>query len=168
MNVSDTPVAGYATAAATREYARTVGADCPPENYSDFGNPPLKLSSLGLGTFPGAASDAVDADYTEIVQRAVGNGINVIDSAAHYRYGRSLRAVGVGLRRAFEAGVRREHMFLISKGGFLAFDSGIPPDLDRWFEREIIAKRLGVRADLSQVHLISPAYIEYQLDHSLR
>ena len=155
---------GHATRAATEAYAKTLGAGLPPGHYSDFLNLHLKLSSLGLGTFPGAASDEVDERYAVIVQRALASGINVIDTAAHYRYGRSARAAGEGLRRAFAGGVTREQVFVISKGGFLRFDEGMPDDLDAWFETHIARKGLGRRDDLTDVHLLSPGYIAQQIE----
>ena len=155
---------GRATRAGTEDYVRTYGADLADGHYSDFLNLHLKLSSLGLGTFPGAASDEVDERYSEIVQRALTSGINVVDTAVHYRYGRSVRAVGEGLRRAFAAGVAREQVFVISKGGFLRFDDGVPEDLDAWFETHIARKGLGRRDDLTDVHLLSPGYVAQQIE----
>lgn len=160
-------VPGFATRAGTEAYARTFGAQCAEGHYSDFLNLHLKLSSLGVGTFPGAASDEVDAHYATVVERALLAGINVIDTAAHYRYGRSARAVGEGLRRALARGVAREQVFLISKGGFLTFEGGLPEDFESWFEAQIVNRGLGERRDLCGVHLISPEHIAWQLDRSL-
>lgn len=164
--MTDQLVPGYASMSATREYVKTFGKACAPGHYSDFLNVHLQLSSLGIGTFPGAATDLVDANYAEIVARGLQNGINVIDTGAHYRYGRSMAAVGEGVRRAMAAGVAREQMFLISKGGFLIFREGPPADLQVWFEREIAAKGLGRADDLVQAHLLSPQYVAFQLELS--
>lgn len=155
---------GHATRAATEKYAQTFGAGLAPGHYSDFLNLHLKLSTLGLGTFPGAANDEVDEAYAAIASRALTSGINVIDTAAHYRYGRSTRAVGEGLRRAFAQGVKREQVFVISKGGFLRFDEGLPDDLEAWFETYIARKGLGRRDDLTDVHLLSPGHIAQQIE----
>jgi aryl-alcohol dehydrogenase-like predicted oxidoreductase len=157
---------GHATRAGTEEFVKTFGADLADGHYSDFLNLHLKLSSLGLGTFPGAASDDVDERYAQIVQRALASGINVIDTAAHYRYGRSALAAGEGLRRAFGAGVAREQVFVVSKGGFLRFADGVPADLDAWFEAHIARKGLGRRDDLTDMHLLSPGYIAQQIEEA--
>lgn len=157
-------IAGSATRACTEAYARSFGAACAPGHYSDFLNQHLKLSSLGLGTFPGAATDTVDAAYAEIIARGLQAGINVIDTAAHYRYGRSARAAGEGLRRAFAAGVAREQVYVVAKGGFLRFDDGPPADLEAWFEARIARKGLGTRDDLTGVHCLAPGYIAAQID----
>ncbi|MFN7086308.1 MAG: aldo/keto reductase [Burkholderiales bacterium] len=156
--------AGHATRAGTEDYVQTFGAGLAAGHYSDFLSLHLKLSSLGLGTFPGAASDELDERYAQIVHRALASGINVIDTAAHYRYGRSARAAGEGLRRAFAQGVRREQVFVVAKGGFLRFDEGVPADLDAWFEARIARKGLGRRDDLADVHLLSPGHIAQQIE----
>lgn len=159
-------IPGHATSAATKLYTQTFGKACAPGHYSDFLNLHLQLSSLGIGTFPGAANDAVDDDYAAIIERALLNGINVIDTAAHYRYCRSPSVVGEGLRRALAQGVTREQVYLISKGGFLGFRDGPPADFEAWFESEIVAKELGTRADLTKAHLISPQHVQFQLEFS--
>ncbi|HSO06553.1 MAG TPA: aldo/keto reductase, partial [Pelomicrobium sp.] len=149
MSVTSTALLpGRATRAATQEYARSFGRACGEGHYSDFLNLHLKLSSLGVGTFGGAATDAVDAAYADVVARALASGINVIDTATHYRYGRSARAVGAGLKTALASGVKREQVFLVSKGGFLLFEEGPPHNPAAWFEREIVARGLGRREDL--------------------
>jgi aryl-alcohol dehydrogenase-like predicted oxidoreductase len=157
-------VPGYATRAATETFARTFGAGCGAGHYSDFLNLHLKLSSLGVGTFPGAATDEVDERYARIVCDAALAGINVFDTAAHYRYGRSARALGEGLRRAFAQGVARDQVFVVAKGGFLAFPAGIPEDPEAWFDANIAAPGLGTRADRAGNHLISAQYVVAQLD----
>ncbi len=156
--------AGSATRPGTEAYARTIGASCAPGHYSDFLNQHLQLSSLGIGTFPGVATDAVDAAYADIIERALRGGINVIDTAAHYRYGRSMRAAGDGLRRALAAGIAREQFYVVGKGGFLRFDDGPPADLDAWFDATVARKGLGTRDDLTGVHCLAPGYIAAQID----
>jgi aryl-alcohol dehydrogenase-like predicted oxidoreductase len=157
-------IQGYATRSATEDYARTFGAQCGAGHYSDFLNLHLKLSSLGIGTFPGAATDAVDAAIAGIVRAAASAGINVFDTAAHYRYGRSAVALGEGLRHAFAEGVAREQVFIVAKGGFLAFPGGRPEDLAAWFDANIVSCALGTHADLVGDHLISPQHVVMQLD----
>lgn len=162
-------IPGYANAKATREYAESQQAalHVADEHYSEFLRARMRLSSLGVGTFGGAATPEIDARISAVVTRALLEGINVIDTAAHYRYGRSLAAVGAGVRTAVAEGVPRAAMFLMSKGGFLTLRGGPPADFDTWFEREIVAQNLGDKEDLAKnVHLLSPAYINYQLELS--
>jgi len=157
-------IAGAATRAGTERYVATFGAGLPPAHYSDFLHLHFKLSSLGVGTFPGAASDEVDAACSDVVERAALAGINVFDTAAHYRYGRSARALGAGLARAFAQGVAREQVFVIGKGGFLLWEEGPPPDIEAWFESNIVAKGLGRREERVQAHLLTPQHIAWQID----
>jgi len=160
-------IAGYATASATRAYTKAQGGEFPPGHYSDFLATGIALSSLGVGTFGGAATDAVDAQIAQIVARALESGLNVIDTATHYRYGRSARAVGAGLKQALAAGVPREAVFLISKGGFLLFPDGPPRNINEFFQREIVAKGLGAREDFAgKAHVLSPAHLDRQIDLS--
>ncbi|MEK8089166.1 aldo/keto reductase [Thermithiobacillus plumbiphilus] len=160
-------VPGFATPEATKAYVARFEGRLPASNYSDFLKTHIKLSSIGVGTFPGQPDDATDESYAEIISQALQNGLNVIDTGANYRYGRSPQAVGEGVRRALEAGVPREAMFLISKGGFLSFPNGRPDDMATFFRKEIMAKGLGSPEDLAQgIHLLSPGYILWQLEQS--
>jgi aryl-alcohol dehydrogenase-like predicted oxidoreductase len=159
-------VPGAATRQATQAYATSFGRDCGAGHYSDFLNLHLKLSSLGVGTFPGEASDAADAESARVVERALRGGVNVIDTAVHYRYGRSLAAVRAGLERARAAGVAREQLFVAVKGGFLLLADGPPANFESWFDAHVAARGLGTRDDLSGRHLLSPAHIEWQLEHA--
>lgn len=159
-------IKGSATAEATRAYAESHSHDTAEGHFSDFLKTRILLSSIGVGTFPGEATPEVDASMALVVSGALQNGINVIDTAAHYRYGRSLAAVGAGVRDALGRGVVRESMFLVSKGGFVTFRGGVPENLDRWFEQEIVARGLGTKEDLVKAHLLTPEYMRYQIDLS--
>ena len=169
MQQKPTPIKGHANAKATREYAEQHQREghAAEGHYSEFLRARMQLSSLGVGTFPGAATTEVDARIAAIVARALLNGINVIDTGAHYRYGRSLAAVGAGVRAAVESGVPREAMFLISKGGFLTLRGGPPADMQAWFDKEIVAQGYGSMEDLAKgAHLLTPEYINYQIELS--
>jgi aryl-alcohol dehydrogenase-like predicted oxidoreductase len=157
-------VEGHATRRGTETYAARPGARCGAGHFSDFLNLHLKLSSLGLGTFPGAAADEVDAAYALNVERALAAGINVLDTAVHYRYGRSLAAVRAGLERAFASGIERDQVFVVAKGGFLLYPEGPPADPEAWFDANVAARGLGTRADLAGAHLISAPYLAWQLE----
>lgn len=169
MDSSTVLIPGYANAKATRAYAEEKKGEgqVAEDHYSEFMRVKMQLSSLGVGTFGGAATPEVDAGISAIVTRGLLSGINVIDTGAHYRYGRSLAAVGAGIRAARAAGVPREAMFLISKGGFLTLRGGPPADWNRWFDSEIVAQGLGDRDQLVKgIHLLTPEYIHYQIELS--
>ena len=58
----------------------------------------MDLSTLGLGTYLGPATDAGDAAYTEAALAFFAAGGNVFDTAANYRDGRSERALGAAFK----------------------------------------------------------------------
>lgn len=160
-------IKGHATPEGTRQYAEAHQAALGEGHFSDLLKTRIRLSSIGIGTFPGEATPEVDAAVSMIVGHALQNGINVIDTGAHYRYGRALAAVGAGVRTALAAGVAREAMFLVSKGGFLTLRGGPPADMAQWFQREIVGQGLGTTEDLAnKVHLLTPEYIDYQINLS--
>ena len=51
----------------------------------------LNVSSLGIGTYLGAADDATDQAYTDALIAAGAGGINLFDTAINYRNQRSER-----------------------------------------------------------------------------
>ena len=75
-------IAGHATSEGTRGYVEGFGATLGEGHFSDFLKTRIRLSSIGIGTFPGEASPEVDAAYAAIISRALQSGINVIDTAA--------------------------------------------------------------------------------------
>ena len=116
-------IKGYATAEGTAAYRARVGAAAAPGHFRDWAG--LALSSVGLGTYLGAEDAATDRAYEEAVTRAVGLGLNVLDSAVNYRGQRSERAIGAALRAMAAAGrFARAEVILASKGGFIPADSG--------------------------------------------
>ena len=85
----------------------------------------LTLSSLGIGTYLGAATDAEDAAVTDAVIRAVAEGLNVVDSASNYRDGRGEVSVGRALHALrLTSGVEREQLFISTKAGFIGKPKG--------------------------------------------
>ena len=106
-----------------------------------------RVSVIGLGTWQfGATEWGYGREYAtktagEIVRRALDLGINLIDTAEIYGFGRSERIVGEAIRG------RREAVFLATK----LFPIGLP-FMTRWRARRS-ARRLGVEwLDLYQQH----------------
>ena len=158
-------IPGAANSAGTKAYVARFAGTLADEHFSDFLNTRIKLSSLGVGTFPGGVDDVTDVAVAAIVARALQSGINVIDTGANYRFGRAGRAVGVGIAKAMAAGIQREEFFVVGKGGFLTFPDGRPEDPLTFFREEVVAKGLGKEEDLVQgVHCLSPEYVAWQLD----
>ncbi len=166
MNAADnTLIPGAASSVGSKAYVARFAETLAEEHFSDFLNTRIKLSSLGVGTFPGAVDDVTDLAVAAIVAQALQSGINVIDTGANYRFGRAGRAVGAGIAKAMAAGILREEFFVVGKGGFLTFTSGRPEDPLAFFREEVVAKGLGKEEDLAQnVHCLSPEYIAWQLD----
>src|SRR5262249_48116305 len=100
----------------------------------------LVLSSIGIGTYLGNADEATDDSYTHSIVRAVQLGVNVIDSAANYRFQRSERSIGKALQQlTTKHGFAREDLVICTKGGYLPFD-GAPPRNVREYVNETFVK----------------------------
>ncbi len=130
----------------------------------------LTLSPIGIGTYLGNADEATDRNYVNAIVRAVQLGVNVIDSAANYRFQRSERSVGQALKTLTgEHGISRDQLVICTKGGYLPFD-GAPPRNVREYVNETFVKP-GVASFEDFVggsHCMTPAYLQNQLDQSLR
>jgi aryl-alcohol dehydrogenase-like predicted oxidoreductase len=132
---------GHATAEGTAEYASgsSLGFTAASGHFrhvAPLGG--LTLSSLGTGTYLGAPDHATDEAVENAIVRSVGDGFNVIDSAANYRSGHAEIAVGRALRMMhITGGCKRNHIFVSSKAGYapsakaldaVVADGAVPPD----------------------------------------
>src|SRR5689334_7396716 len=98
------------------------------------------LSSIGIGTYLGNPDETTDSNYTDAIVRAVHLGVNVIDTAANYRFQRSERSIGAALQvLANEHGIARDEVVICTKGGYLPFD-GVPPRNVREYVNETFGK----------------------------
>lgn len=123
------------------------------------------ISSIGLGTYLGDPTDAVDERYHAAIIRALDHGINVVDTAINYRHQRSERVVGQALR---EADTDRESVFVATKGGFVPFDTERPDDPRAYIETEYVDSGIVEPDRLARgIHSIDPDFIDDQLDRSL-
>src|SRR5256885_16328277 len=77
----------------------------------------LWLSSIGIGTYLGEANEECDRRYAEAIVCAVELGVNVIDTAANYRFQRSERSVGAALKELIARGFARDEIVVCTKGG---------------------------------------------------
>ncbi|HXX94595.1 MAG TPA: aldo/keto reductase [Planctomycetota bacterium] len=128
----------------------------------------LKLSSIGLGTYLGNADPVTDGKYASAVGKALSVGLNVLDTAANYRYQRSERSVGAGLRKAIEEGiVARDEVVLCSKGGFIPGDWG--PPTREWFEETYLKGGLLGAGDVVEPgHSMAPKFLRHEVEQSLK
>jgi len=122
-------------------------------------------SSIGIGTYLGDPTDAVDRRYREALTLAVGSGANVLDTAVNYRCGRSERAVGEALA-ATE--VDREAVHVATKGGFLPFEGARPDDPEGYLRERFVDPGIVDPDDLARgIHCLDPDYLSWSLDRSL-
>ena len=162
-------VAGRATPAGTRRYAERF-AELP----GHFRCPDrLSLSSFGMGTKSGSPAGVDDLLYRTAVPYAFERGVNVFDTALSYRMMASERALGAALGRAFGEGViRRDEVYVISKGGYLTVDPRSPL-VGRDGRRYLIETYLDsglVDPDgiVNGIHALDPDFIADQIERSRR
>jgi len=159
-------IPGCATLDGTQKYQQRF-ANAAPHHFRRQQD--LVLSSIGIGTYLGNANEATDQSYRDSIIRAVQLGVNVIDSAANYRFQRSERSIGEALTALNELGYSRSELVICTKGGYIPFDNAPPRNvrdyLDETFVRPGIA---GFDDFVGGSHCMTPAYLQNQLDQSLR
>lgn len=160
-------IPGSATHEGTTRY-RERFKDAAPNHFRQALG--LSLSSLGIGTYLGNADEKTDANYTNTVVRAVQLGVNVLDTAANYRFQRSERSIGAALELLTGGeGFAREELVICTKGGYLPFDGGPPRDVRRYVEETFVKPGVAAFEDfVGGSHCMTPAYLQHQLDQSLR
>src|SRR5947209_5900442 len=121
----------------------------------------LWLSSLGIGTYLGDANEETDRRYTEAIVRAVELGVNVVDTAANYRFQRSERAIGAALGELSERGFSRDQIVVCTKGGYLPFDGAPPRDMRSYVEETFVKPGIASFADIvGGAHCMTPPYLQ--------
>ena len=130
----------------------------------------LVLSPIGIGTYLGNADEATDRNYTDAIVRAVQLGVNVIDSAANYRFQRSERSIGAALTKlAAEHGFSREKLVICTKGGYIPFDGAPPRNVREYVNETFVKPGIASFEDfVAGSHCMTPAYLQSQIDQSLR
>jgi aryl-alcohol dehydrogenase-like predicted oxidoreductase len=173
INATDTaltPATVRATANGSARYCARFGANASADFFrpSTFG---LTLSSLGVGTYLGDSTDAVDALYSAVVRDALEHGVNVVDTAINYRCQRSERAVGTALEDAIASGcVRRDEIVVCSKGGYIPLLDTPPAsraEYDAYVEREYLAPGIVDPEDVvAGGHSLAPMFLRYCIARS--
>jgi aryl-alcohol dehydrogenase-like predicted oxidoreductase len=131
----------------------------------------LNLTSLGMGTYLGEADAETDRLVEEAVYRSVASGgINVVDTAINYRFQKAERSVGRAARRLIGDGVvRRDGLFISTKGGYLTSDADLQPDFWSYIQRELIRPgKLKPEEIAGDVHSMSPSFLRDQFERSLK
>ena len=161
------PLLNHATPEGTARYAERFADRAVNDHFR--GQHGLTLSSIGIGTYLGDADDATDLSYENAIVRAVTSGVNVIDTAANYRFQRSERSIGEALQTLTREGFAREELLICTKGGYLPFDSAPPRDLREYIEETFVKPGIASFEDIvGGSHCMTPAYLQNQLDQSLR
>ncbi len=160
--------AGHATAAGTSGYAQRFAGRAARDHFRVREG--LHLSSIGIGTYLGNPDKETDIHYHDAVVRAVQLGANVIDSAANYRFQRSERSIGDALKTLFsDHGFTRDELVLCTKGGYLPFDGAPAWDVRAYIEETFVKPGIASFDDfVVGSHCMTPAYLQNQLDQSLR
>jgi aryl-alcohol dehydrogenase-like predicted oxidoreductase len=158
-------IKGKATAEGTAAFAKNHPKAHAKHWKESLG---LTLSSLGMGSYLGNADPVTDGRYAAALVRALEGGINVIDSAINYRYQRSERNLGAGLKTAIDGGgVTRDQVLICTKGGFIAGDMG--PPTKEWFEENFLKPGIATPADfVAGAHCMTPKYLRHEVEQSLR
>ncbi len=159
------PIPGHATPEGTARFAERFASRFPGHFRDALG---LKLSSIGLGTYLGEPTADCDARYRQAFTRAVEMGTNVVDSAVNYRHQRSERAIGQALDSMVSTqAIRRDEIFIATKGGFLALDADEPENPAAYFQQKLIETGLVRPEEVAAgCHVMAPRYLENQIDTS--
>jgi aryl-alcohol dehydrogenase-like predicted oxidoreductase len=161
------PLQGHATTTGTTRYRERFKDRLANNHFRNQQD--LSLSSIGIGTYLGNADDTTDENYKNAVVRAVALGVNVIDSAANYRFQRSERSIGAALGQLARDGFSRDELILCTKGGYLPFDGAPPGDVRAYVEDTFVKPGIATFDDIvGGSHCMTPAYLQNQLDQSLR
>lgn len=129
------------------------------------------LSSLGIGTYLGADTDADDEAYTDAVRTALRSGINVIDTAINYRCQRSERAVGRALLGMLgNEQLSRDEILVCTKAGYIPLDESAPSTQEGYqgyLRREFFARGIMEPSDVvAGGHCLASGFIADCLQRS--
>ncbi len=157
---------GRATPEGTRRFAERQKA--APDFFSEALG--LRLSSIGLGTYLGPHSDAADGSYRKAITAALRGGVNLLDTSINYRCMRSERNIGDALEELLHAKeVKRDEVFVSTKGGYVPYDSAPPRDHWEHLRRTVLKPGLAREDEVvGGVHCLAPAYLRNQVETSLR
>lgn len=152
-----------ATREALWDYRDAFGDAFGRTYFRRFG--PGVAASIGIGTYLGDPTPAVDASSREAIELALRSGVNHVDTAVNYRAGRAERVVGEAVRRS---PIARTSIIVATKGGFIPFDGERPDDPGAYVREQFLETGIVDRDDLANgAHAITPAFLSWSLDRSL-
>ncbi|MBN1826484.1 MAG: aldo/keto reductase [Candidatus Eisenbacteria bacterium] len=156
-----------ATAAGTLDYTKRFEGKIPEDHFRTWGG--LHLGSIGMGTYLGPHDADTDTLYEGAVRAALPYGCNWIDTSINYRCMRSERVVGQALEEMIaEGSLRRDEVFLSTKGGYIPFEDEPPPNIRAFIRANYVETGLMEPEDLvGGCHSLAPRFLEDQIERSL-
>jgi aryl-alcohol dehydrogenase-like predicted oxidoreductase len=148
---NEPPLPGWATPEGIARFAARFGANTTAF-YRQAQD--IAVSTLGVGTSPGARDRSTDLAYAGSIAAALHGGVNLIDTSLNYRRQRSERSVGAALRTFVAEGGARDGIVVCTKGGYLVAGAHAQQALE--------AGCGGGR------HSMAPAFIADQIERSRR
>lgn len=144
-------------------------------NFKKLFKKDQEISSVGIGSYLGDPTDEDDHKLFNALVCSIKSGINVIDTAANYRYCKSERTIGAALRYLIETEtMKRSDVFLSTKIGYITEDADKKKSVGEIIKEVIEFGRINpglleISVDdfLGESHSIHPTYINYQLEKSL-
>jgi len=133
----------------------------------------LTVSSVGLGTYLGEATDEHDAMYAEAAALFLALGGNVVDTAVNYRCQRSERMLGGVLDHVLTASdVGRDELVVCTKAGFLPFDGEAPRSrklMEAHVQQTLIEPGFCHPDEIvAGCHCMAPAFLDRMIEVSRR
>lgn len=135
-------------------------------------NGELFFPSLGLGTYKSEPykEDNYIINFSEAIQTALRNGINLIDTAINYRYQISEREIAEAIAPMLASGeIKREEMIIASKGGFIPLDFPFPGNPYGWIEETLVKGGLAAKEEIViDQHCMSKKFLRWSFEQSLK
>ncbi len=152
--MSEPRLSGSATAEGTARGAESFGAGA-----RTLGRTGLTVSPIGFGGYRVREASPL---HRRALADALRGGVNLIDTSTNYGDGSSESLVGMVLTNLVQQGeVRREHVVVVSKAGYLQGDNLARAEARSEPFEEVVELRSGLS------HCIHPGFVRVQLDESL-
>ena len=158
-------IEGNASSAYAARFAERYAADFYRRALTSY-----TVSSIGVGTYLGECTAADDAAYENAIAAAIGEGVNLIDTAINYRCQRSERAVGRAVQQSVKNGTPRDAIVICTKGGYLPLTDHPPESRDDYrvyLKREFFDTGILTPDDVvSGGHSLAPSFLRYAIARS--
>lgn len=157
-------IKGFATKEGTDEYRKKCAL--LQDDFFNETKDGLFLSSIGIGTYLGDASDVGDRKYYDSITYGIQNGINVVDTAITYRSMRSEKVVGSVIKDVSSRyDVGREHLFISTKGGVIHIPGG--QDRKEYITNKVVNGLLiNPGSIIDRRYCIEPVFLEREIEQS--